>query len=369
MRKAHHLLLYLLCIPLITGCWDQDDLNKRRIINGLSFDVSEKNTDFIMGAVRTLIVRGSGWGNIELYDDITLSEKQTVGEIGISLQNKVPGKMDISKTKIIMVGKELAKRKGILPLIEPIYRSEKGYLASKLIITKGRAVDVLSIEQEVSPIVFEILKLIENGEIQTYIPKTNTFEIWNTVTDNKIDTIIPLVDSEEDQLILSGVSLFNQDKYTGYDLTINQTAILLTLMGRLEATNILSISGFGDLDQPFLMGIENLNRDVNLDVDKSGEISVEVNVNLKAKVMSYYESKTETSMKKLNHIASKELTKRAKKITETLLMANSDPLGLGRIIATSHPQLWQRLNWDEDYSKISIDPKITVDLYNSIHIE
>ncbi|WP_458109696.1 Ger(x)C family spore germination protein [Bacillus zhangzhouensis] len=85
--------------------------------------------------------------------------------------------MDIGKTNVIMVGKELAQKKGIIPLIEPIFRSQSGYLASKLIITNGNGEDILSIQNEVNPIVFEILKLVENGEKQTFIPQTNTFEI------------------------------------------------------------------------------------------------------------------------------------------------------------------------------------------------
>ncbi|MEH7305857.1 Ger(x)C family spore germination C-terminal domain-containing protein [Neobacillus drentensis] len=72
--------------------------------------------------------------------------------------------------------------------------------------------------------------------------------------------------------------------------------------------------------------------------------------------------KKELNIKKLNEDLSDELTKQAKEVTNTLLKANCDVLGIGRRISSFHPELWKKINWEKEYKNVQFEPKVKVNI-------
>jgi Ger(x)C family germination protein len=363
MRK---ILFILFSSSLLAGCWDQNQLKDTRLVNGISFDNAEE-PDKILGTVRAINVRGAGGGKFEVTDEFYVSENKTVGQLEMDLQNKVSGRMSAGKAFIIIVGEELAKTKGINSLLEPIIRSTRGYISSRIIICEGKGNDILSLKQNESPIVFEVDDLLLGGEKESYIPTETSFTIWNKITDNSTDVIIPFIKKDNQNILrLAGSALFNSDKFTGTTLTTSQTTLLLTLRDDNKNRTKVNIEA-AELSQPLTITIENSKIKTDV-VKENGKVTCHIKADLQARVVSYYDEETQENINSLNKLSSRELTKQAKELTNILIEANSDALGIAKELSTKYPESWNPDTWKKEYQQVEFKPVVNVEILGSYNI-
>jgi Ger(x)C family germination protein len=361
MRKIF--LVILLILPIVlTGCWDQRLLVNRTLLNGISFDLTEEGN--IAAAVRALNIQSKGGGLFEISDELVEAERPTIVGLGLDVDSKISGEIDASKAHVLIIGEELAK-KGIHPFIEFFYRNRESYLSSKIVISKGKGKDILSVEKEKSPIAFVILQLLQGAEADTVIPKKNTFTVWNNILDPGKDMVLPYLERvKPDKVTVAGVALFNDDRYTGSTIPKEKSGILLSLMNQLDKTNRMAlILGSKKDGQSISFATRDLTRNLEVQVNQDEKITCKINLNIDIEVISYPQDiKNELNIKKLNHDLSNELTKQAKEITDTLVKANCDAFGIGRQISSFHPELWKKINWDQEYKNVQIEPVVKVNI-------
>lgn len=353
-------IISLVSVLLVTGCWDQRLLVKRTLVNGISYDLTDEGN--ILASVRALHIQSLGGGQFELHDELVDAERPTITGVGLDIDSRVSGEIDASKAHIVIIGEELAKR-GIHPFIEFFYRNRDSFLSSKVIISKGKAKSVLSVEKEKSPIAFAILQLLEGAEADTTIQEKKTYNVWNNILDPGKDMVLPYVERvKSDKVEVAGVALFNRDRYSGITLPKEKGSLLLPLMNHIDKTNRMALV----LD-PERIGVSFATRDISrnleVEVDKKENITCKVNLTMDIELLTYPQDfKNEINIKKLNQELSKEFTKQAKEITNTLLEANCDALGIGRHISSFHPDLWKKINWDEEYKNVQFEPKVKVNI-------
>lgn len=364
MRKV---LIPFISVFLLTGCWDQSQLKDIRIINGVSFDTAEE-PDKILGTIRAVNIRGSGGGKFEIKDEFYISEKETVAQIEMDLQNKVSGNLEVEKAFITIVGAELAQTKGISSLLEPIHRSIKGNISSRMVISEGKGNEILSLKEKESPITFEINHLLSGGVKETAIPEETIFTVWNDVSDKMTDVFLPYIKKDkQNKLLLAGSALFNGDKFTGQILTSSQTSLLLILRNELKSRAKLTIEA-EELSQPFTIDIQNVN--TNMDVTKeNGKVTCIIKADLDAKIVSYYENNTSKDINELKQLASKELTKKARELTELLIQAESDALEISKEISTKYYGTWNPETWKQEYQQVEIKPEVNVEIIGTHNIQ
>ncbi|MFJ5762409.1 Ger(x)C family spore germination protein [Neobacillus sp. NPDC093182] len=361
MRKI--CLIILLILPIIlTGCWDQRLLVNRTLVNGVSFDVTEDGK--IAAAVRALNIQSKGGGLFEIQDELVEAKRPTPVGLGLDLDSKIPGELDASKAHVVIIGEDLAK-KGIHPFMEFFYRNRESYLSSKIVISKGKGKEILSVEKEKSPIAFAILQLLEGAESDTVIPKKNTFTVWNNILDPGKDMVLPYLErAESDKVEVAGVALFNGDKFTGKTLPKEKSSLLLSLMDQLDKNNRMAlILGSESNGRSVSFSTRDLRRNLDVQVKKDEKITCKIDVKMNIEIVSYPQDfKNEINVKQLNQELSDEFTKKAKGITDTLVKANCDAFGIGRQIASLHPELWKKINWDQEYKNVQIEPVVKVNI-------
>ncbi|MET3193632.1 Ger(x)C family spore germination protein [Bacillus sp. OAE603] len=359
MRKRIIFLNICLISMFLSGCWDQSLLVSRTLINGVSFDL-EENGD-IAAAARALNIESKGAGQFELKDELVATKSRFSSEVGPFINYKMPGKIDVSKAHIILIGEELAK-KGIHPFLELFYRPKDAYVTSRVVITKGKASDVLSIEPQKSPIAFEILRGLEAAELSTNIPRETVFSTWSHVVDIGEDIILPYIEKvEKDRASIGGVYLFHKDKYTGFSIPKDRSTLLLLLMDGLSKEGIMALHL--ERDRSIAFRVTDEKRKLDLVIDKSNRITCKINLEIDINVVSYSNNfKEKFNTDSLNKDLSVLLTKDAKKLTNTLLEANCDAFGVGRKLASSHQDLWKKLDWEKDYKNIQFEPKVKVNV-------
>ncbi|WP_191561266.1 Ger(x)C family spore germination protein [Metabacillus idriensis] len=367
MRKGIFLLKCLVICLVLTGCWDQERLAKKALVNGISFDKGENGK--ILGTVRVLKLVNKGGGQFEAIDELISSEGLSVNEIGQSINMMTSGQLDTSKANIVIIGEEIAKE-GIIPLLEPFYRSKRGYLSSKVIIGKGSGVDILSTEKEMSPIAFEILQLIESAGSSSVIPEVSIFSLWSDMNDPGKDIMVPFVEKIQDEKIkVAGLAFFNGGKYTGLSISDKEAPVLMLLLDKLRKRNNIELH-LKDQEErinPLSINVKKVKRRVKTEVDEiSKEIKYSINLSISVSISSYpHHSNKAVEFKKLDKQLSSQLTQQAKRITEILQEANSDVLSIGRNIESNYPELWKSLNWQKEYKNVKIEPDIKVKIIDT----
>lgn len=364
MKK--NVMMLLMASIMLTGCWDQRLLVKRTLVNGISYDLTKEGN--IEASVRALHIQSLGGGQFELHDELVDAERPTVTGLGLDIDSRVSGEIDSSKAHIIIIGEELAK-KGIHPFIEFFYRNRDSYLSSKVIISKGKAKGVLSVEKEKSPIAFVILQLLEGAEADTTIQESKAFMIWNKIFDPGKDMVLPYVERvKSDKVEVAGVALFNRDRYSGINLPKEKSSLLLLLMNHINKTNRMAVT-LGSKRKGVSFATRNISRNLEVEVDKEENITCKVNLTMDIEVLTYPQDfHNEINIKKLNQELSNEFTKVVREITNTLLKANCDALGIGRHISSYHPELWKKINWDQEYKNVQFEPNVKVNIIKTGNI-
>lgn len=360
--KRRIVLLLLITNMILVGCWDQHQLVNKTLVNGVSFDLTEDEE--IKGAVRALTIQSKGGGQFEILDEIVSSVKPTDVGMEIEANSMSAGEIDFSKSHIILLGEDLAK-KGIQMYLEPFYRNKDSYISSKVLITKGKAFDIISTEEEKSPIAFYILQMLTGLEETTIIPNETTFLVWKQILDPKKDIILPYLEKKQSgKIAVAGVALLNGEKFTGKTLSKDQSSLLLLLMNQLKKTGRMGLILNKETKQSVAFNVINMKRDFSVSVEKrSKKINSKINLTLEVEVLSYPQNfKKDIDIQKLNKELSVVLTKKAKEVTDILLQANCDPFGIGSRVASFHPEIWKTMNWEKEYPNVQIDPDVKVEI-------
>jgi len=345
----------------LAGCWDQHQLVDKNIVNGISFDLTDEGG--ILLKARNINIKSKGGGQFEVEDELVSAERPTLVGLSMDIDSKSSGRVDYSQAHLLLISDEMAKQ-GILQTLDSFYRGKDSNTGAKIAITKGKAHDILSTEKDKSPIAFFILKMIEGAEETTLLPEETIFKVWTKILTPGKDFFLPYLEkTESDKIAIAGVALLNGDKFSGLSLTKEQSTLLLLLLDRFKKTNFMSlILNRTSENRSIAFSTRKIQREMKITVDKtSGDITCNIDISIQIEVNSYPQNfKEDLNTKKMNKEISAELTKQAKEIIAILLKANSDVFGIEMQLAKRHPDAWSKMNWDEDYKNVRIEPKIDV---------
>jgi hypothetical protein len=174
-----------------------------------------------------------------------------------------------------------------------------------------------------------------------------------------------MVKVEENKIEVAGVALFNGDKYTGKNIKREKSTLLLLLLNQLKMSSRMALVLDPETkERSISFSTTHMKRDFEVDVDKStNQITANVHIKLDIEVASYpHDFNKELDIEQLNNDLSAYLTKQAKELTDTLIQANCDAFGIGRRLSSYHRELWKKVNWDQEYKNVQINPEVTVSI-------
>ncbi|CAN7501765.1 Ger(x)C family spore germination protein [Paenibacillus sp. LjRoot153] len=373
MRKKWYIALCLGCFSMtLTGCWDIQYLTSKKILNGISLDVAATDNQ-LLGTVRAIILESKGGGQFDVKDEVIQTTGESVSQIGFKIDSMLPGTIEATKTHVIIVSEELAKRGMISPL-EFFYRNPKGYLKSNIIISKGKAADILSFQKiENSPVAFGIKQMIEGADRTTVVPELTLFSLWSQITDPGEDTVLPMIRRIDNKaLVVDSTALFNDDKYTGVSLSQEDSTLLLLLKDKLNKHAFMDISiqqsprqnmaNESETASITTFEVKKLKRVFDVSVDpNTQEIECSITLDIFGALSSSPGSMGQKiDREQLNENLSTALNKQAITVTDQLLKANCDAFGIGRKLRVKYPELWKNIDWNNTYKEVKLNTKIQV---------
>ncbi|MFE5320477.1 Ger(x)C family spore germination protein [Paenibacillus sp. NPDC056579] len=376
MRTKRSLFIGLVfSIMTLSGCWDVSYLTNKKMVTGIGMDAAPNGQ--ITGTVRAAVLKSRGAGQFDIKDEMIQATGDSVNRVGDRIDGMLPGTIDVSKTHVIIIGEELAKR-GIFAPLESFYRSRKAYLNGNIIISKGLASEVISAElTESNPVSFDIKQMILGATYKSIVPKQTLYTLWmNTLPDEAADAVMPVIRKiEKNHLIIDTTGLFHGDKFTGVTLAREESCMLMLMMDKLSKLAYLSIPVKSDeagqrkdtMSNIISFEVRAMKRAFDVSVKPNTEaIQCILKLDLYGEVRSSPTSiGREIDRKALEEELNASLGQRAKDVAGKLKQANSDVLGIGRRLRAHHNEMWKRLDWNEKFKEVVMNPEVNVHIQST----
>ncbi|NOU86435.1 Ger(x)C family spore germination protein [Paenibacillus sp. LMG 31460] len=385
MRVRILLVLILLMMPVLSGCWSRIEVNDLAFVTAAGIDKMEDGK--IRLALQVAIPRmlgAAGQGGFGGEKGIgtkavwVVSEKgETILDAYRRLQEKLPRRIFFSHSGIIIIGEQLA-RDGVSPILDFFIRQREARMRSYILFTKGEAVKILKFVPKLEKVPSEIMR----EEVKQHIGlRINLKDFAHMLVTDGVEPVaaeMELVSSNltnaedskglspsnlETNLSLKGSAIFKKDKLIGW-MNDMETRGILWLRKEMKmgvvTVNIPKENG--------KISVLILNAETQITpIFKDGELSMEVKVRAENEL---YEnnSKLDVGDPKVIHLVENALeADLIQRIQLVLDMAQnkfkSDIFGFGIAVERRYPKEWKnkfKEQWEEEFPNLKVNIKADV---------
>lgn len=388
MKTLAVILLIVMLLPL-AGCWDRVELDKLAIVLLLGIDTDPLGDGFEV-TVHVLNVAagpggqaggasgdGGGAGK-SISQTLTLSARgQTISDATRNLRGRVQGRFSFHHVRIVLIGEDLA-RKGIKPVLDLLFRAPEIRLTSYLVVCQGSARDKMLLAPEITGTLDEELRgLIEmQGEwSKGYTPRL--LEFCTNYADKGIQPVAgklikltyrtPLQpDSSGEQTktaILEGLAVFCDDQLRGW-LTGTETIGFRYIIGK--GGNMALVVPWHGAKISIELSPESCSLDY---IAGSTPPRFRVSLTASGQITEYTGEIefTPSLLAELEALAAAMLGDLLLKTVEKAREMETDFLGYGAVIQRQDPRQWQALNkkWRETLQAVETDIEVKFSLIDT----
>lgn len=361
--KGKQPILVLLCF-ILAGCWDQHLMKNAVLVQVLSFDLTPKN-EILLGVSIPIIKEATGGPQVSVKSETFSATGHTPRESRLKIGREISGILDSSKNKLILFGERMAGA-GIYQSLDVIWRDPRNSLGATLGVVDGEAVNLLNIKPKHEPNVSEFIQdALTSAEENSIIPTQTIQTLASEMLDPGEDIVLPYLKmNNQKSAVVVGLALMNEKKYAG-NLPPQDSSLLLLLNDKkgkyARFTKQVNHDKQHVLNQYLSFNVQNSKRKLMVYV-KDGEVSVQLNLDLKVNVDEYPKGDVPKEIEKLNRILSKELTEDSKKVLKKLQQANCDVFGIGRRLIAFHPETWKMQDQKDYFQKIKFNTVVKVEV-------
>ncbi|PEL13422.1 Ger(x)C family spore germination C-terminal domain-containing protein [Bacillus sp. AFS017336] len=380
MKKAFILLLLL---PLLTGCWDRLDLKKLHLVDVNGFDLNEK-TDEVEAFFLITKLKSTGQGTGEAHSEMKELKGPTLAEaIGQWEYTDQSPFIGIS-TRVYLMSKSFASSDPVAEL-DFLLGAPYSSINTPLIVIDGDLSKVFETaskpEKEFSKDLNEFIVSMEKNKT---IPTVSMMNFIQSKDDPLCDLALPMLSPINSDLELNGALLYRNGKPTGKTLDRDQVKLMMLLeggnTGRQRFTgNWERFTGNISGENGEKSYAKNANKNnfgftvkrnfskitVSNESKKLPKIEIKVKLQVSAFELGNEGHKLKPDYVQMEKVLSKHFEKMALETIKTMQSANSDALGIGEDLKALHPNVWKSLNWRKDYPRMTIEPKIDIDILNT----
>jgi spore germination protein KC len=382
MTRRNMVVLLLLIMPLLSGCWSRMEVNDLAFVTAAGIDKMENGK--IRLALQMAIPRilgPAGQGGSGSSQGIATKAVWVVSEKGENimdtyrkLQEKLPRKISFSHNRIIVIGGKLAQ-KGVSPVLDFFTRERESRLRSNIVFTKGEALNILKFNPKFEKVPSEVMR--EEQKAQTGL-NINLRDFVGMLAAEKVGPvaaemeIVPSnvkrggespemqsAEKEETNLKALGSAVFKHDRLIGW-MDDKETRGLLLLLDQVKSSvvtvNIPKDKGGGKVS------VQVLNSKTKITpILKNGELNLQVKVKADddlyensskieisdPKLVQYIEKKLEDDIKQRIQLTVEKGQKKFK----------SDIFGFGTAVYRRYPKEWKnrlKERWDDEFPKVKV---------------
>jgi len=387
-------LMLLLVSPLLSGCWDQLEIDERGIVLGIGIDKSDhtlaKPEDVInhpsgkvlhitnVGLIKISVQiavpgriplgpgEGGGGGGGGKTVWIVEAEGYSIADALTNLQQRISRPLFFGHLRIIVISETVA-RLGIEDMNDYFRRNPEVRRTNWMVICKGKASDVIraSPQLERFPTLY-LVTTMEQSVKMGRLPNDSLGIFWSAVSSKGKAGYLPYIElMKNDNVQISGLGLFTKNKL----VAITTTKQIIYYMG------IVGVKKGGGEGYVKPEGINNYfmfqsrTRKSRFDVTvRNGEPRVRVRTTIEGNLLSKSRRAIPINREVIDAIEKqieKQDIKRYKELISMTQTAGADIFGFGEYIRARLPEYWNEHiqtsdHWIEQYRKLHVDVELDV---------
>ncbi|WP_071394683.1 Ger(x)C family spore germination protein [Bacillus tuaregi] len=382
--------VFFLLLPLLTGCWDSREIEKRATILAIGIDMAEpgaenreeevshskKNIPIHDEQMIELSAQIAIPGRIPLGPEIGGGEQNpvlvvrvighTIEDCLLTIQQEVAEQIFLGHLRLIILNEQVA-REGVSRFNDYLRRNPRIRRTASLVISKEKALTYMKLKPELERVPSLYLAEMVDSLIQLgKFPPSFIGLFWSTLSSQGQEGYLPYFQIKgKSNIQINGLAYFKDDKMVG-KTTPNQIGIFMAGIGAGKG-------GYGvmlkipEMEQTAL--VRAVERKTKLKpVFKNGKPHVTLKVHYECE-MEEVESTTssnigEKDLKKLEKGFSEDIVQNLEELIKETQKEKSDVFGFGEHFRAKHPKYWKekvktKERWREIYGDLSYDIKVT----------
>ncbi|WP_433742260.1 Ger(x)C family spore germination protein [Falsibacillus pallidus] len=374
MNKTILIIIMSVCL-ILSGCWDQQPLRNARLVFASSFDLTEDNKILTTSDIRSLKGEVRGTENLQAANVFVEAEGNTLRDTRILMDKKLSGDFSPNKTRVLLIGDELAAKRELYPLFDILYRDPRSSLGAKVAIVEGSASELLKMNVVGEVLIGEeIFKLLQSVEVNTLAPIENVQSVCTKIFDEGQDFMLPYLSRIQNQdeyaVDVTGVALFHNQKFTGKVLRGDEPSLILLLKEERKKYARFSIKVNPDAlnGQKYItiqVKKDKVHRHINIQNNRVQSVTFDLDFDVIATEYPKNKLYSKKEINELNKKISKSMTECMNQAIKKLQDANSDVLAIGRDLISFHPEVWKQMDWHSEYPNIPIKAKVNVKIVDT----
>jgi spore germination protein KC len=369
-KRIKTLLILLSCTFLLTGCWDQVEIDDRLFVLGIGIDKTEREEQKTPEDRYTLSFVAPVVGSVKEGEGPAFKTYKTVNNTVIvslsQLMERFSQKQFFGHTRAIFFGEDLMKDEKLLKgVIDGASRYHELHNSMFAYIVPGRAEDVFEVEPLFDRLLVPyITGITENSDYSSKILKLSLADMIIMLADQKGGLVIPVVRPDKDEVKMNGAGVLKNYKLIGY-LGDQEVAVYNWLTDNTEGGNI----SVEHQDVSVAFRHFTFRRDIKLNKVEEGKIYLEYKMETEGSIEEYTMGKKVLDDALLKDIE-KDLEKRLIGESEKLIKKfqeefKIDLIGAGAYLSQHHPKLFKTI--EKDYEAYFTD-NIVINVSAEVHI-
>lgn len=357
--RNRKIFLLIICslVLLLSGCWDQVNIEERGFVVGISIDMLGKQGDdnYNLNLTDQIVVPAGlgGGGQKKAFTNIPASG-ESLFEISRKIASQTSRTPYYEHLQIIIVSEEIAQVPGLFASIMDIFiRDMEMRRSIKVMISEGEAKKMLEMEPESESIPAIYMDAVLESNAKT-IEKVDPVEMGNIhqFLLTKGSYVLPFVLPEGNRIKNKGAAVIHghTNKMVGV-LTGDETKGLNLLTKSTNGGNIK----FEIEDRLMIYEIQHTKSSIKIDVKDKHNIDISIEIDAEGSIVEMFGSKILLTPKRFKKIEKKVSERIEQLANQTLKKAqqelNADFFGFNDLLKQRHYDKWQNIKGDWDHGE------------------
>lgn len=366
--KRWIIVVSVLSLMLTSGCWDEIEIEKRTVVAALAVDKSPLGYEVsiqvpnprktVGGGGEEGGGSGGGEGAVELFS----GKGRTFQEALMQIENETNFPLFTGHTQIMLISEELAKE-GTAELMDGLRRSQQIRRHLWPVVVQGKAKDALNVQVRLEEIPIDYLReMIETGITNQRFSSMVLGEYFEEVSNpTKQAPMLNVFRITDNRYLWRGIAVFKGDRLLG-TLKAPLVNTLMHVREQKAGWPVLINCPKQKGEIVFLPKVTS--RQIHVSDDKPQiDVKVKVEGEITVKECTSYKLDNPQNYQTLSYLIQHEYDKSATKLIQKAQKEyNTDIFTFGKFVKAYYPKMYQKLNWEKNFSQIPIRIHYDVDV-------
>lgn len=365
MKKFIYIFMSVIIIFSATGCRGaKQQVEKLAVVLAMGFDLTPENKYIITVELINTQKSSSKDSQQSSSSEVMVfsSQGDTPNDAINRLSTDFGRDLYFGHSQYIVIGEYLAES-GLSTLIDALLRSHEARPGNFLLLTKGKASDVMKFKpiDEAIP-ANSVRNLIKLQSLKGYSPAVSRLEFANALSSKTEAPIMGVINLNRENnpgstFKLAGTGVFEKDKLIGY-LTGNETRGMQWIKGKVKIGNVISPYSDGSkITFALLNGTSQIKPVVEND-----SITIQITIKAESNIIEMPDKldpmKDPKIMDELANLQNEAIKKEARlALNAAQNRFNADIFDFGGLIHREYPETWKKLesNWNYIFPNLKVE--------------